>query len=96
MNFDFVKTGAKVILGFTILISMIILFAGLFSACNKQILDLTYEFNYAYVKLQDGTVIQGEVSSWRDYEDGDQLQITFENGDTYLVHSCNATLIKRR
>ena len=60
--------------------------------CNKQIIDLNYKFNYAYIQLQDGTVIQGEVDSWTDYEDGDQLQIKM-GGKTYLVHSMNCTLI---
>ena len=62
--------------------------------CNKQLFDTTYHFDYAYIRLQDGTVIQGEVDSWKDFEDGDQLQIVI-NGDTYLVHSSNATLIER-
>lgn len=61
-------------------------------ACNKDILDLTYKYNYCYIQLQDGTVLQGEVESWTDYEDGDQLQIRM-NGKTYLVHSINRTLI---
>ena len=60
--------------------------------CNKDILDLTYKYNYCYIQLQDGTVIQGEVESWTDYSDGDQLQIRM-NGKTYLVHSVNCTLI---
>lgn len=62
------------------------------SACNKDILDLTYKYNYCYIQLQDGTVIQGVVESWTDYSDGDQLQIRM-NGKTYLVHSINCTLI---
>ena len=77
-----------------ILCALVLVMCVVLSACNKQILDLTYEFDYAYILLQDGTVIHGEVSSWKDFEDGDQLQIVI-NGDTYLVHSCNATLIKR-
>ena len=60
-------------------------------ACNKDILDLTYKYNYCYIQLQDGTVLQGEVESWTDYDDG-QLQIRM-NGKTYLVHSVNCTLI---
>lgn len=59
--------------------------------CNKQVVDLKYNFNKAIIKLPDGTIVQGEVRSWRDYEDGDQIQVNIE-GVTYLVHSANCVL----
>lgn len=62
------------------------------TACNMNVIDLTYSYNYAYIKLQNGEVIEGPVSSWRDYEDGDQLQVTID-GETYLVHASNCTLV---
>ena len=66
------------------------------TACNRQMIDTTYSFNYAYIYLQNGDVVEGEISSWRDYDDSDQLQIKMKNGDVYLVHSCNCALIKRK
>ena len=57
---------------------------------NKQFFDTTYTFNYAMVKLPDGT-IKGKVATWDDYE-GEQLQIKFEDGTTVLVNSTNAVL----
>lgn len=62
------------------------------TACNMNVIDLTYSYNYAYIRLQNGEVIEGPVSSWRDYEDGDQLQVTID-GKTYLVHASNCTLV---
>ena len=62
------------------------------TSCNYNMVDLTYKYDYAYIKLQNGEVIEGKVTSWTDYEDGDQLQITV-NGVTYLVHASNCTLI---
>lgn len=59
--------------------------------CNKQVVDLKYNFNKAIIKLPDGTIVQGEVYSWRDYKDGDQIQVNIE-GVTYLVHSANCVL----
>ena len=59
---------------------------------NYQILDTTYTFDKVQIKMPDGTVISGNVDSWRDYEDGDQLQVTV-NGKTYLTHACNIALI---
>lgn len=59
--------------------------------CNRQVLDLTYSYEEAMIKLPDGTIIKGKVQSWRDYE-GDQLQIKI-SGKQYLVHSSNVILI---
>ena len=62
------------------------------SGCNKQMLDLTYSYEYAIIGLPNGEVVEGKVTSWTDYEDGDQLQIKIA-GKTYLVHSSNVVLI---
>ena len=65
------------------------------NAYNKQYWDTTYTFNYAQIKMMDGTVVEGKVDSWTDFEDGDQLQVKID-GDTYLTHSSNVVLIKRK
>lgn len=63
------------------------------SACgNRQIFDTTYTFDRAIISMPDGTVIEGKVQSWTDYEDGDQMQVKID-GKTYLVHSSNIALI---
>jgi hypothetical protein len=64
------------------------------SGCNKQMLDLTYSYEYAIIALPNGEVVEGKVSSWTDYEDGDQLQVKID-GKTYLVHSSNVVLISK-
>lgn len=63
------------------------------AGCNKQIIDFTYNYNYAIIKMPNGEVVEGKVSSWNDYE-GDQLQIVI-NGTTYLVHSTNVALMNK-
>lgn len=65
----------------------------LLSGCNRDMFDTIYSYDYAYIEMPNGTCIEGKVDSWRDYEDGDQLQITIE-GDTYLTDSTRAVLIK--
>ena len=65
----------------------------LITGCNRQIVDLNYKYVRAIIKLPDGEVISGEVESWRDYADGDQLQVNIE-GTLYLVHSMNCVLIQ--
>ena len=69
-----------------------LLSAALLSGCNKQMVDLTYSYEYAIIGLPNGETVEGKVSSWTDYEDGDQLQVKI-NGKTYLVHSSNVVLI---
>lgn len=64
------------------------------TSCNYQYIDTTWDYDYAYVKLQNGEVVEGPVSYWRDYEDGDQIQVKI-NDNTYLVHASNCTLIDR-
>lgn len=43
---------------------------------NRQMIDLTYSYKYAIISLPNGEIIEGKVESWRDYEDGDQIQVT--------------------
>ena len=76
-------------------IAMIVLFCIclLLISCNRQIIDLKYRFNKAYVKWPDGTMKVVEISKWRDYENSDQIQIIAKDGRTYLLHSVNVTLV---
>lgn len=62
------------------------------TGCNKQVVDTTFSFDRAIISLPNGEVITGKVQSWKDYEDGDQIQVKI-HGVTYLVHSSNAALI---
>ena len=59
---------------------------------NKQWFDTTLYFGRAIIRMPDGTCLEGEVQSWTDYEDGDQIQVKID-GKTYLVHSSNICLI---
>ena len=61
--------------------------------CNRQIIDMTYSYEEAIIQLPDGSIIQGKVQSWRDY-DGDQIQVKID-GKQYLVHSSNLVLISK-
>lgn len=61
------------------------------TSCNRQFLDTTYKFGYAYIALPDGNWIAGPVESWADFQDGDQLQIVI-HGITYLTHASNVVL----
>ena len=62
---------------------------------NKDILDTNYTYTKAIITLENGEVIEGEIENWTDYSDGDQIQVTMD-GNVYLVHSSNITLINER
>ena len=71
---------------------IVLLSVCLLAGCNKQMVDLTYSYEYAIIGLPNGETVEGKVSSWTDFEDGDQIQVKI-NGKTYLVHSSNVVLI---
>lgn len=76
---------------FCLLSALIMLLA--LSACgNRQLIDTTYTFNKAIISLPDGTVVEGKVTSWKDYKDGDQIQVVID-GTTYLLHASNVALV---
>lgn len=75
---------------FCVLIAAVMLIS--FAGCNRQIIDVTYKYDRAIVSLPDGTIVSGKVSSWKDFEDGDQIQVVID-GVTYLVHSSQVALI---
>ena len=58
----------------------------------RQMIDLTYSYKYTIISLPNGEIVEGKVDSWKDFEDGDQLQITVD-GVTYLVHATDAALM---
>ena len=76
-----------IILAIALLVSLLVL-----AGCNKQMVDLTYSYERAILCLHNGEVIEGRVTSWTDFEDGDQIQVRID-GKTYLVHSTNIVLI---
>lgn len=63
------------------------------TGCNRQLVDITYAYDRAVLILPNGQVVEGKVESWRDYEDGDQIQVRID-GVTYLTHASNVVLIE--
>lgn len=60
---------------------------------NKQITDLNHlHFSYAVLTRYDGEQLI-PISSWTDFDDGDQIQFTSTDGVTYLTHSSQVILL---
>ena len=64
------------------------------SGCNKTIIDTTYSFDYALVSFPDGSTEKIKLKKWADFSDGDQIQITADDGTVYLFHAENVVLVK--
>jgi hypothetical protein len=73
-----------------LVVAMMLMFL---TGCNRQVIDTTFSYDNAILALPDGSVISGKIESWKDYDDGDQIQVKID-GTTYLVHSVNIVLIK--
>ena len=88
----------KIIIGVAFiltLISICIMTSCDVSAYNRTFFDTSYDFDYAWIKKADGSIVEGEVDSWLDFENSDQIQVEI-NGETYLVHMSNVTLVDRK
>lgn len=86
------RTKSKAVSFISIILILLIILVTTAGCGNKQVFDTTYTFDKAIISLPNGEVVEGEVQSWKDYEDGDQIQVKID-GKTYLVHSSNIALI---
>ena len=85
------KTISRVlVVGLALVLFLIMLL--FLSGCNKQLVDLTYSYERAIIYLPNGEIVDGKITSWTDFEDGDQIQVKID-GKQYLVHSSNIVLI---
>lgn len=66
----------------------------LFKGCNRQIIDIDWNFKRAVVRDgfggYSGVV---NIKSWRDYNQSDMVQITTDKGQVILTHSTNIILL---
>ena len=72
---------------------VLVMAALLLASCgNRDYIDTVRTYHEAVIAMPDGTIVSGVVKNWRDYEDGDQIQVKID-GITYLVHSSDVVLM---
>lgn len=49
-------------------------------------------FNYCFVVLGGQEIVRGAVTQWRDYSNGDEVQVLVD-GKYYLTHYSNVVLV---
>lgn len=84
----------KITTTFLIIMLVIILVSSIISACNVQMIDTTWHFDYAQIKMPDGSVVEGKVESRTDFGNKNQIQINID-GVQYRTHSSNVVLISK-
>ena len=85
----------RIIAAIITLVMVLALMVFTLSACgNRDMFDTVYTYDYAIISFPDGTSEKIEIKQWRDYEDGEQVQITAEDGTVYLVNSVNCVLVR--
>ena len=63
---------------------------------NRQVgWDTTQTFTYAIVELGNGELVEGTVTSLRDFDESDVVQFTM-NGVTYLTHYSKVILCTKK
>jgi len=63
---------------------------------NRQVgWDTTQTFTHAILELGNGEIVEGTVTSWRDFDESDVVQFTM-NGITYLTHYSKVILCTKK
>ena len=75
-----------------LIIFLVIILVSCTGCYNKQLFDTTYHYDRAIVYLPNGEIVEGRVSSWKDFDDGDSIQVKID-GKMYLTHISNVCLI---
>ena len=59
---------------------------------NRQVIDITYNFDDVIIAMPNGDIIEGKVQRWLDFENSDMIQVKID-GKIYLTHINNVLLI---
>ena len=82
----------KIILLLLILIGFVLLVS---SCGNREAgIDANQTFKSAWINL-GGEWVQVDVKAWRDFQNGDEIQIKTAEGRVYLTHYANVVLIDK-
>lgn len=76
-----------------VVVLVVIVLSFTVSCGNYSMIDTKFSYTHAYIKVGDEW-IKVEVDSWRDYSDGDQLQVVDTDGNVWLSSSNNIVLVK--
>lgn len=61
---------------------------------NKQWIDLKYDYNVAYVLVNDNKFERIQIKAWKDWENSDAVQVIKLDGTPIYTHLRNIKLTK--
>ena len=74
-----------------VLLGLLLVFTLALTGCNKQLIDLNYRYNKVHIYETDTCY---DISSWTDYEDGEQLQVHIKDKGKILISSTSCFLVE--
>lgn len=74
-----------------VLIMLFFILTVFLSGCNKQVIDISYKFTYAYIELPNGECVKEKVETWTDYDNSDQMQLVID-GITYFTDTTRVVM----
>ena len=73
-----------------LLLGLLLVFTLTLTGCNKQLIDLNYSYKKVHI-YETNTCY--DISSWRDYEEGEQLQVHIKGKGKILISSMSCFLV---
>jgi len=61
---------------------------------NMQVIDTAWHYNYAYIKLPTGEIVEGNIKAWHSYGESDVVRVVFTDDTAYFTQMSNAVLIE--
>lgn len=87
------KTASVTLLVVIATVVCVLIGVGLYGKfANQQLFDVVWKYNYAMMRMPDGSIVQGKLNSWKDFSNSDTVQLKI-NGKTYLTHYENVVMI---
>ena len=81
------------------IILLIVTISMLLSGCqfyNKKIIDISYRFDYAMIKLPNGDIINTKITKWSDGDEGDLGWIQIWTEDNYYYTSIENVILTQK
>jgi len=98
--FDFFSDHPVIFISVAVVLVLVIILGGVFLIKNtrniifngnEQIIDTNWRYNWGILQLGNGELIEGTITSWKNFSESDMIQFTMD-GITYLTHSSNVIL----
>lgn len=74
-----------------LLLGLLLVFTLTLTGCNKQLIDLNYSYKKVHLYETDTCY---DISSWTDYEEGEQLQVHIKGKGKILISSTSCFLVE--